>query len=107
MKGHWINAVLGAWLCVSAALLAHTPAAATNSLFLGLSIFLVSFLAMGIEGLWRLNALLGAWAVISPFALGYMNSSAALNDVLVGIAVVAIALRVPGRLARQVEHHAT
>jgi len=107
VKGHWINAALGVWMCVSAALLAHTPAAATNNLFLGLSIFLVAFLAMGIEGLWRLNAVLGAWAVISPFALGYMNSTAALSDVVVGIAVVAVSFRTPGQLARQMERHAT
>ena len=104
MKGQWINVALGIWLCFSSALFAHTPDALANNLFLGLSIFLVAFLAMGIARLRRFNTLLGAWAIVSPFALGYMNSSAALNDVLVGIVVAAVSLWTPRPLARRVEH---
>ena len=106
MKGPWINVALGIWLCLSSALIAHTPVAFTNNLFLGLSIFLVAFFAMGIARLRRFNTLLGAWAIVSPFALGYMNSSAALNDVLVGMVVVAVSLWMPRPLARRVERQA-
>jgi hypothetical protein len=103
VKGQWINVVLGVWLCISAAFLAHTPAATTNTMFLGLSIFLVAFLAMGIDRLRRFNAVLGAWAIVSPFVLGYMNSGEALNEVVVGMVVVAVALWTPRQLSRREE----
>lgn len=99
MKARWINAVLGMWLSLAAALFAHDGSATiTNNVFLGLSIFLVSFLAMGVDTFRRVNSVLGTWAVLSPFLLGYMNTSAAVNDMIVGILVVWVSLWGPRKM---------
>jgi hypothetical protein len=95
VKGRWINVALGVWLSATAALFSRGGAALTNNLFLGLSIFLVAFMAMGVDNFRRINTMLGAWAVVSPFLLGYGVSGAAMNDVLVGILVVSTSLWAP------------
>ena len=91
MLNRWFNAVLGAWLVV-VALFASKGAEAVNNLLLGCGIFLIAFLAMGVRPLGRLNALLGAWAIASPFVLGYHDAAAGLSDVAVGVLVFASSL---------------
>jgi hypothetical protein len=105
-----MNAALGMWLSLAAALFAHDGSATiTNNVFLGLSIFLVSFLAMGVDTFRRVNLVLGIWAVLSPFLLGYMNTGAAVNDMVVGILVVWVSLWGPrktgGRSGRLAASH--
>lgn len=102
MNPRWINVALGVWLSVAAALFAHDGTATiTNNLFLGLSIFLVSFVAMGVDTFRRVNSTLGAWAVFSPFLLGYVNRAAAVNDMVVGILVVWVSLWAPRKAGRR------
>jgi hypothetical protein len=47
-----------------------------------------------------LNALLGLWLIVAPFALGYLEPAARWNDILVGIVIASLAaLRAFGRPA--------
>ncbi len=97
MRGRWVNAALGIWLFLAAWLFAGEPGELANNLFLGLAVFLFSFMAMGIDGFRRLNTVLGLWAVVSPFLLGYGDYPGAVNDVIVGILVIAASLWTPER----------
>ena len=102
MRSRWFNVALGVWLVV-AALFGSPGTASVNNRLLGLGIFLVAFLAMGIEAFGRVSALLGAWAIVSPFVLGYHDAAAGLNDVAVGILVVATSLPWQRRVDRSPE----
>jgi hypothetical protein len=107
MFGRWFNVGLGCWL-VASGLFARPGAESLNNLLLGVAIFLVGFLAMGIEEFGRLSAVLGLWAIASPFVLGYPDVGAGLNDLLVGVLVVATSLPWHRRSAPQgPEHRAT
>ncbi len=92
MRGRWVNVALGMWLFVSAWLFAVEPGELANNIFLGLAIFLVAFMAMGVEGFRKVNTVLGLWAVVSPFLLGYGDGGGALNDVVVGVLVISASL---------------
>ena len=72
MAARWVNVVLGAWLLATAFVAGpHSPEFGDH-LFLGLAVFLVAFLAMGIPGVRfaRLNdvvvGVLVAWFAFSP-----------------------------------------
>lgn len=90
MSSRWINVVMGMWLVSTA--IAARGAERANGLALGLSIFVVAFLAMGLPRLRRVNTLLGAWAVLSPFALGYRDDVAGWSVLGAGIVVVVASL---------------
>ncbi len=92
MTASWINVALGVWLCVATVLFARGSPEVPNELFLGLSIFLIAFLAMGVRRFRRLNTLLGLWAVISPFTFGYHDRGAGLSSIFAGLAVIAASL---------------
>lgn len=95
MSLRWLNALLGAWLVVTGILAGPGSPEFGDHLFLGLAVFLVSFLAMAVPGLRALNVLLGAWTVLSPFVFGYERAHLALNDIVVGILVVWVASTSP------------
>ncbi len=90
MASRWIN-VLMALLLVSTGVLARGAERADN-LALGLSIFFVAFLAMGVAGARRLNTALGAWAAFSPFVLAFRDPAPGWTDVAAGIVVVVASL---------------
>lgn len=91
----WINVLLGAWLLATGIAAGPGTPEFGDHIFLGLAIFLVSFLAMGLPRLRLVNAALGAWTVLSPFIFGYENARLGLNDIVVGILVVWIASTAP------------
>ncbi len=103
MLGRWINVAVGVWLCVSAPFVAGEAIEVANGVFVGLAIFLVAFLAMGVDRARRLNTFLGLWAMASPFALGYVDRVAGLMTVLLGAIAVAASLSAPGH-QRPTEH---
>jgi len=91
MLSRWINVGLGVWLVV-AAILAGRGVEMLNNLLLGVGLFLFGFLAMGVLAFGRLCAVLGLWAVASPFVLGYHGEAAGLNDLAVGALVITTSL---------------
>lgn len=103
----WMILVLGAWLFFSPFVLDYTQtAAASNSYVIGLGLVLFAILALIDSRLWEewANFALGAWLIISPFALGFSDMAAATwNHVIVGLLVAADAMLVilkPGISAR-------
>ncbi len=87
MAASWINVALGAWLFLTALVAGpHAPPFADH-LVLGMAIFLVAFMAMGIPGLRRVNAFLGGVTALSPFVFHYMSGRFALHDIVLGILV--------------------
>jgi hypothetical protein len=105
MSLRWFNVLLGAWLLVIGIVMGPGTPAFGDHLFLGLAIFLVSFLAMGIPQLRALNVALGAWTVLSPFVFGYeQGGRLALNDIVVGILVVWVASTAPRPRRREDDH---
>ena len=100
MKGlSWTNVALGLWLAVAPFLLLYsgTSAALWEDVIVGLLIAIFAlWRALGSEtqdmtsASW-IVAVLGVWAVIAPFALGYAAIEAAVwNDVIIGIVVVVL-----------------
>jgi hypothetical protein len=88
MNGRWINVVLGVALAASAAVASRTVEV-VNNLLVGMAIFLVSVVAMsGGAAARRVNRLLGAWAIASPFVLGYEER---LGLFVIGLGTVVIA----------------
>jgi hypothetical protein len=94
MQTRWINAAMGA-LLVCAGVLAQGAERATD-LALGLSVFVVAFLAMASARARRVNTVLGAWAVLSPFVLA--SPDAAPGWIALGAgAVIVVASLWPDR----------
>lgn len=93
-----VNLLLGAWLFLSPWALNYAselPGAAWNAYILGIAIMLFAAFAMYMPKVWEegLNIALGAWTVVSPWVLGFAsNNNVALNAVIVGALVIALAL---------------
>jgi hypothetical protein len=94
----WTNVALGIWLVVSAFVFRHpTGAGITENIVTGLFVSLAALWAarafrprVSLIASWTV-ALTGLWVLVAPFALGYERESAAVaNDVIVGLAVVAL-----------------
>ncbi len=90
MSSRWVNAVMGLLLVCTGVAAQGTEQA--NGLAIGLCVFVLAFLAMGLPRLRRVKTLLGAWAVLSPFALGYRDDVAGWTVLLAGIVVVVASL---------------
>lgn len=102
MKGiSWTNFGLGVWLFFAPFLLGYsgTTSAYYEDLVVGFLIAAFAlFRATGssenlpLAGASWTVAILGFWAVLAPFALGYAAVAAALwNDVIIGLAVAVLA----------------
>lgn len=119
MKGlSWTNFVLGLWLLISPFTLGYGGIAATEDIIVGI---LIAAFALwralgedteGMKGVSWTVAVLGLWAIIAPFALGYTAIALAVwNDVIVGLIVATLAfvraLETPhgGTMGRTAEHH--
>lgn len=117
----WINALIGVWVIISPWTVAHVMAAAQyplgapesamwNQFAVGAAMVGVASLALNVYAGWEewINALLGAWLVVSPWALGFDPSSdLGLNAALLGTMILVFSVwalvddlrakRVPGR----------
>ena len=94
---HWVNLLLGAWLFVSPWSLGYVDAtrAAWNSHLVGAAIALVAALALYRPVVWHKLAavVLGAWAAIAAWLLGFATSTAvAVNAAVVGLVVAILAV---------------
>jgi len=92
----WTNMVLGFLLVVSPWLLRFTglEAATLNAVIIGFLIFALSALALTLLDRWEayINGLLGLWAVLSPWLIGFTGYDYAMfAHVGIGILVVVVA----------------
>lgn len=99
---HWLsggNIIAAIWLVIAPFALTYTDtnAALWNDIILGVGIGIVALIRVGMplryEMLSWLNALLGIWLIIAPFALGYSDLAEPLwNDIIVGAIVLVLAV---------------
>lgn len=105
----WIIAVAGLWEIIAPFAIGYSSTSAAmvdaiilGVLLLGLGIWAALVNTSGtIKILSWINAVLGLWLVVAPFALSYSGvSGATVNDIIVGIVVIILgvwAAVVPGR----------
>lgn len=97
---HWqdpINLVAGLWMIASPWVLAYQTQSQPmwNAVVLGALVAVVALSALFKASAWQqwVNAVLGAWLVISPWAIGFSTLQAAmLNAVIVGVVVAGLAV---------------
>ena len=93
------DVLAGFWLAFSPWVLgfsASHPTGRWNDLILGIAIGVFALfsgaVALRVAWLSWLNALLGAWVMVSPWVLGFHTSEAAVwNNILLGLAVIVLA----------------
>jgi hypothetical protein len=100
MAMRWVNVVLGAWLLVVGILSGPGSPAFPDHVALGLLVFLVAFLGMALPRIRILNVALGGFTALSPFLFHFHRAPIGLNDIVVGLLVIAAALT-PTRPARR------
>jgi hypothetical protein len=90
MSSRWVNVAMSAVLIGTG--IASAGDERANNLALGVSLFMLAFLAMALPRVRRLNTALGAWAAVSPFALACRDPVVGWTDVAVGVVVVVASL---------------
>jgi hypothetical protein len=90
-----INALLGVWLMASPTVFGYAGAARTNDVVVGpiATTFAIIALWEVTRMVGKANVVLGVWLVIVSWVLGYENVIPMINDFVVGIAMVAFAMR--------------
>jgi len=106
----WANVALGIWLVIAALVMPRTTG-------IGITENIVTGSFLAIAALWAARAfrprmrvvasgtvaLCGLWILIAPFALGYSRETLAVaNQIVVGLAVVALAVANVATRARTV-----
>jgi len=88
-----INAVLGAWLFLSAVMWPHTPAQRTNAWVVGMLVVTAALAGLtGRKAGRMVNAALGAWLIISAILLPRMMPATFWNHLIVGAALAFFAM---------------
>ena len=92
----WSSWALGIWLLLSpwALFYEYEPAALRNALVVGVLIIVAEVVELSIFRDWEewINVALGAWLLVSPWALGIASTAARLNFMVVGALVLILAL---------------
>jgi hypothetical protein len=88
----WYNAVLGAWLFVSAFLWHHAPVQFHNTWVMGIVIVVLSLLSTAVPWTRYLSALAGLWLFFSTLYLPRSNPGTTWHNCLIGLAVLGSAL---------------
>jgi SPW repeat len=92
----WINILLGIWVIISPFVLGFSmlPAALWNNVATGGAVAILALIRTSVPqqpGWSWINAILGIWLIISPFALGFVSGAALWNSVILGIIITIIA----------------
>lgn len=89
-----INAFLGIWLMASPGIFGFTGTIADNDHIAGPVIASFAIISWWeVTRVVRLyNLLPAAWLILAPWVLGYENTTAIVNDMAVGILVIAFAM---------------
>src|ERR671915_2575263 len=88
------NLVLGAILFFSPWMFAFDAGAQSQNAYIsGLAIVLIALAALAAFTVWEewLNLIVGLWAVVSPWVLGFQGTTAMTVHVLIGAAVAVLA----------------
>jgi hypothetical protein len=93
----WVNLVLGIWLCVSPWILqagGDEMIATQNAVLVGFLLIVTETVTLVSFRVWEewISVVLGAWLVVSPWVLGITALVPTANFVIVGLAVVVLAL---------------
>lgn len=92
----WANWILALWLLISpwAVGFSFDGSATHNAVIVGALLVALEVVTLSAFRTWEewANVLVGAWLVVSPFVLAITGTGARLNFILVGGAVVALAL---------------
>ena len=91
----WANWLLGFWLLLSPWILhfEDQTAAMENAVILGFVLILAEVVTLSAFQVWEewINVAVGAWLVVSPWALRGVGSAAAADFVIVGLLAIALA----------------
>src|SRR2546423_803741 len=92
----WCSWILGIWLCLSPWILQFSgePLLTQNAVVVGFLLILSEVVTLSAFRPWEewINIALGAWLIVSPFVLKTAALTPKADFVLVGLAVVALAL---------------
>ena len=92
----WVSWVLGLWLCISPWALGFSADSAStqNAVVVGFLLILTEVVTLSVFAPWEewLNVVLGAWLVVSPWALGVTAVLARANFIIVGAVVLMLAI---------------
>lgn len=84
------NFILGLWLLASSFEWAHTGVQTTNGAVVGALSIVVSLLAIRLEGLRWVDTALGAWLLVSTWALPHVSGATMWNNTLVAVAMIIV-----------------
>jgi hypothetical protein len=88
------NLILGAILFFSPWIFAYPAGLQTqNAVITGIAIVVLSIAALAAFAVWEewLNLIVGLWAIVSPWVLGFQGSTAMNVHVIIGIIVALVA----------------
>ncbi|HXW23869.1 MAG TPA: SPW repeat protein [Xanthobacteraceae bacterium] len=92
----WASWAFGIWLCLSPWALAFDldPVPTRNAVIVGCLVILAEVVTLSVFRPWEewVNVALGAWLVVSPWALAIAAPAATVDFVVIGALVVALAL---------------
>lgn len=90
-----LSSVAGVWLMFAPSFLRSTAKAADSDHLVGALVATFAVMAMAEVGrpLRFVNVLFGVWLLVAPFALAGANTLTTINDVVAGLALIALALR--------------
>jgi hypothetical protein len=90
-----VNALLGVWVMASPGMFGYSGTGRINDLIVGPIVATFAIIAFWevTRAVGKANVALGAWLVIAPWVLGYeQNVIATINEFVVGITIVALAM---------------
>ncbi len=104
--GSGLNVLAGIWLIIAPFALGYSAdIPGTNDLWLGIVIGVLALVRLfaPLRSAWIswINAILGVWLVVAPFVLSYANNTPRVNDIVLGILVIAFSLWSGGAVATQ------
>lgn len=88
------NAALGIWLMAAPAVLGYAGAAEVNDRIVGpvAATFALVAIAAVMRPLRWVNTVVGGWLLVAPWLLGYDATRTIVNDLLVGVLLIAFSL---------------
>jgi hypothetical protein len=109
-----VNVLFAAWLIISPYILSYgTVQAKWEQTIAGIVVGILAiahYAAPRMHWTNRINALIGAWLIIAPFATGYQGAAAYWNEVIFGALVLVVSLWSislhPAEQRRHGQHHA-
>jgi hypothetical protein len=94
------NAILGAWLFLSAFVFAHTPESRTNTWISGALVVLFALIAMRAPAARFVNTAIAVWVFVTAFSFPFLASAAVWNNWIVAVVIFFVSLIPGGYIAR-------